>query len=96
MLKLSLQKLIKELSISEALKAELLDLEHFNKTLWREPEPALQEALKSRLSDCADNFVKSLTTILRHLDKIVKDETLPVQLRGEDIVSAPFSKTVPG
>src|ERR1700712_1271622 len=87
MLKLSLQKLIKELFIPDELKAKLLDLEHFDRILWQKPELVLKDALNSRLRDCADGFVKSLTTILRYLDKIVKDDTLPVPIRKEEIVS---------
>jgi hypothetical protein len=95
MLKISLQKLIKELFIRDDLKAKLLDLENFDRILWREPEPELKEALDSRLKDCADGFVKSLTTILRYLDKIVKDDTLPVPMRQEEIVSSQFSIKLP-
>jgi hypothetical protein len=89
MLRRSLQKLVMGLSVDEETKTKLLDLENFDRELWRTPDPALQQCFKLRLSDFADSFVESLTTILKHLDKVIGDDTLPHAVAENNIVGTP-------
>jgi hypothetical protein len=86
MLRGSLQKLVRGLSVDDETKTKLLDLENFDRELWRTPDPALQQCFNLRLSDFADSFAESLTIILKHLDKVIGDDTLPHPVAENNIV----------
>lgn len=86
MLRITLTGLVNELPIKADLKEKLTNEKSLGATVWKKPPPELQSALERRLSPCYDSFVHSMEKVLKLLESLVDDKSLPLALAEDEAV----------
>jgi hypothetical protein len=72
----TLERLIKELSLSDALKTKVLS--EYNHDEWLDNDSKLGQAVQEHLGEFFHNFFRSLSIVLKGFATFVNEDTLPV------------------